>query len=236
MLKIIFPIGGLLIAAGLFFALKYGVAPRAIPLIKATEVQTLEQAGVLVYRRLRQEIRSGKLIIAGSLPGEMAYERFWQGFVLGTQSDGAAIGKVISVSGMVPFAEANVMPYEEDSIEKVMDEASVTNENIRRLFYLPTPMMTHLMPESLSKKLDKNKIKNITIALHTFPATKEQARKDCPAKTEEALLKQLDCLALKVLHNNYRIEVDPNKKYITLYRYGLNDYIAFWYQPPSNLN
>ena len=235
MIKWIFAVAGLLVATGLFFALRYGVAPRAVPLIKATSVGSLEEAGILVYRRLRQEIRSQKTLIAGSLPGQFRYERFWQGFVLGTQSDGAAIGKVVTVPGMVPFRESQVMNYSEDTLEEVMQQAlNPDKKDSRKLFYLPTTVVSHLNKDSLSEKMDQARVKRVSIALHTFPATKKQIKVECPSKPEDSFLKKMDCLAVKVTQDNYRKKVDPNKKYITLYRYGQFDYIAFWYQPDSS--
>ncbi len=231
--KWIFAVAGLMVIASLFFALKYGVAPRAVPLIKATAVDSLEEAGVLVYRRLRQDIRAQKIIIAGSLPGQMSYEKFWQGFVLGAQNDGANISKVLAVSGMVPFRESRVMRYEEVSLDSIISRALKRDSkkaNGRQLFYLPTTVMSHLNHKGLSESLDQAQVSRVSIALHTFPATSEQISVSCPAKSEESFLKKMDCLGAKVTHDNYRKKVDPTKKYITLYRYGRFDYIAFWYQ------
>lgn len=234
MIKWIFTVAGLLVAAGLFLALKYGVAPRAVPLIKATAVKSLEEAGVLVYRRLRQDIRAQKIIVAGSLPGQMSYEKFWQGFVLGAQSDGAGISQVLGVSGMIPFREAQVMTYKELPLDLIFSSAiDAKNALNRQLYYLPTPVMSHLIKGGLSEKMDQARTPRVSIALHTFRAKKEQILVSCPSISEDSFLKKMDCLSAKVTHDNYRKKLNPTKRYITLYRYGKFDYIAFWYQPPK---
>ena len=45
------------ISTGVYFTLRYGLRPKPIPVLNATEFNEAQQIGAVVYKRLRQEIR-----------------------------------------------------------------------------------------------------------------------------------------------------------------------------------
>ena len=233
MLKWIFTAAGLIIAAGLFFAFKYGVAPRPIPLIKPTKVESLEEAGVLVVRRMRQDIIQNNVILAGSLPLFADYPLFWQGFVLGARDGGGKVDKVFFSEELSLFRESQVIPNEKASIsqlKQMLEQTSSFSERI--LFYVPSTESSHLNPESFSKIFDKKKIKKISITLHPFQANKRNKYFEslkCENK-EKSFLGQLDCLGKDVTLFGSRKDLESDQNYVALYRYGLSDYVAFWYR------
>jgi hypothetical protein len=225
--KWIFITAGAVVLLSLFLTVRYGIGPRPIPLIKPTAVESIESAGVLVYRRMRQDVRSQQFILAGGLPLFAHFERFWQGFFLGAQNDGAPFAKIVTTKGMPLFQEASVVKN-----EVVENPKANSTEKDRVLYYLPSTETSHLNANSFSKRLDEQRQSKVSITLHPFLITKQQNLNlgiSCD-EPDASFLRQLDCLAVRVSQQTYRKKLDPQKNYVALYRFGRSDYIAFWYE------
>ncbi|MCB0407865.1 MAG: hypothetical protein KDD34_06650 [Bdellovibrionales bacterium] len=230
-MKWVFTAATAVIVLTLFFAFKFGMKPRPQPLINPTEVKNLKEAGVLVYRRLRQDVRSVPTLAAGSLPMIPDYQNFWQGFILGAQNDGAKFHKILTIPGMSLFQEASIIPTEVTSLEAFQNWVPQTNE--KTFLYLPTTEVTHINKNGLIKSFESRKQRTYAITLHKFFASKKQLSQQslsCEDINSASMLQQLDCLAEQVTRSQFRKKLDTNKNYIALYRYGIADYVAFWYQ------
>lgn len=222
----------LVVTAGLFLALKYGVAPRPIPLIKPSEVSSLEEAGVLVYRRMRQNIRESQVILAGSLPIFADYPEFWQGFVLAAREDKAGIEKIFTTTDLNLFKESQLFSKTFMSLEEMQNMVGSSMALTRRtLFYVPSTESSHVNGQSLSKLFDKKRVNKVSITLHKFHTNKNNhsfEKLNCENK-KNSFLHRLDCLGRGVTIYGSRKKLNAKKSYVALYRYGLSDYVAFWH-------
>src|SRR4051812_29815498 len=69
------------ISTGVYFTIRYGLRPKAIPVLNATEFAEVPQIGAVIYKRLRQEIRTEQLLLLGSTPELAGYEDLWVGLL-----------------------------------------------------------------------------------------------------------------------------------------------------------
>lgn len=230
MIKWIFGVLGLIVTAGLLATIYFGIGPKPIPLIKPTSVETIESAGVLVYRRMRQDIRATPAILAGGLPTLKNYQDFWQGFYLGAREDGIQFDRVVTLDQMTLFQEAQTLPVQ---VVASLEELISAETSKKQLYYLPSTETSHLNEASFSKKMDNERRKKISITLHSFFINKEQVAKanlGCENEASHGFFQKLNCLGVRVSQQVYRKKLDPSKNYVALYRFGQSDYVAFWYE------
>ncbi|MEO0335213.1 MAG: hypothetical protein AAF202_02395 [Pseudomonadota bacterium] len=231
--KLLIVVGLLVVSASLYLSVRYGVAPRAIPLIKPTEVESIQAAGVLAYRRMRQDLRASSLLVTGSLPLIPNYEQFWQGFHLAANADNAKYVEVFYSLGLKLFPEAGLVETQETQDLYFKDLDSLRKQG-RSLIYTHSLLSSHFVQEGLSQQLEQSKTKAMVITLHPFLVTREQVKaknNKCEAMQESAsVIYKLDCIAEKVSRLHFKKKLDPSKNYVALFRYGQQDYVAFYYQ------
>lgn len=225
-------IGFVIVSASLYLSLRYGVAPRAIPLIKPTEVSSITSAGVLAYRRMRQDLRANSLLITGSLPLVFDYEQFWQGFHLAANKDQAKYLEIFYSHGLELFKESGLVEAHETQELYFKDLRSLITKP-RSLIYTHSLMSSHFAEDGLSAQLESEQKPAVLITLHPFLVTRDQIKRKnnrCDQMPEDAsVISKLDCVAEKVSIQSYKKKLDPTKSYIALYRYGRQDYVAFFY-------
>src|SRR6187200_922925 len=71
----------IVISTGVYFTLRYGLRPKPIPVLNATEFAETPQIGAVIYKRLRQEIRGERIVLLGSTPELQDYEQVWMGLL-----------------------------------------------------------------------------------------------------------------------------------------------------------
>lgn len=232
-IKIVFAVAFVAVSLGLFFSLRYGVAPRPVPLIKATEVSSIKEAGVLSYRRMRQEVRSKNIVVAGLNPLVPNYVDFWQGFVLASRDDGSRYDKVLTSPELPLFLESKVMEIEE-SDDLIQTGLGLNSKETKTLLYTDFNSSTHLNDESLSSAFEKVQKDAVIITQHRFWPTREMtkgAALNCDDQNPpEDVFAKLDCLAEFVSRQHFRKNLDPSKSYVALYRFGRQDYVVFYHQ------
>ena len=233
LLKVLIVLGLIVVSVSLYLSVRYGVAPRAIPLIKPTEVESIQSAGVLAYRRMRQDLRASSLMVSGSLPLIAGYESFWQGFHLAANEDKAQYNEIFYTHGLKLFKESGLVDSQEIQELYTKDLPSLITKP-RSLVYTHSLISSHFAEQGLSSQLEKEKTKAVLITLHPFLVTRDQVKKKnnrCDEMPEDAsVISKLDCVAERVSRQSYKKNLDPSKSYVALYRYGRQDYVAFYYQ------
>jgi hypothetical protein len=225
-------VGLIVVSLSLYLSVSIGVAPRPIPLIKPTEVDSIAAAGVLVYRRMRQDLRSHSLLVSGSLPIVSNYEEFWQGFHLAANQDQAKYLEVFHSIGMKLYKESGLVKVQETQDLYFKDLNSLITKP-RSVIYTHSLLSSHFAEQGLSAQLAEDEQPAVLITLHPFSVTRPQVKAKnnrCDEILDNAsVMSKLDCIAEKVSVLNYKKKLDPTKNYIALYRYGRQDYVAFYY-------
>jgi len=232
-LKIVFALAFFGVGLGLYFSIRYGIAPKPVPLIKATEVSSLTEAGVLAYKRMRQENRATNVIVAGVSPFVVGYQEFWQGWVLAAREDDSGFDQIMTTPGARLFREAQVMnqkEYEDKDTQTLMSD-----KKQRYLVYTNFNQSSHLNDNGLSQMFESKRRKAVLLTQHRFWPFREKVDElglNCEGDGQNKDLRLgLDCLAEFVSRQHFRKNLDPSKSYLALYRFGRQDYIIFHYQP-----
>lgn len=233
MLKWVLSLASVILLAGLVFSIKFGVAPKPIPLIKATEFENPKEIGVLVYRRLLQDIREQPIVIVGSLTSIPFYKEIWDGFLLVAQQDHRPFDKIYLSQGIAEPIRLKGM-----QIELWEGEGEQTLPHDKKIIiHGPVNWSSHFYDHSLVKRLEAERKRPIlTITLNKFVVSREQLemlQPPCPDDEDPDapidFTEQLNCAAERISKDHFRKKLDPDKSWMALYRFGLKDYILFVY-------
>src|SRR5262245_15619123 len=107
-----------MISTGVYFTIRYGLRPKPIPVLNPTEFQELKQIGVVLYKRLHQNIRAERIVMLGSSEDIKGYEQIWQGLAESVLADKEKLVFFVR-EGMKPpsVPEAEVVTFTLDQVK-----------------------------------------------------------------------------------------------------------------------
>lgn len=229
------------ISTGVYFTIRYGLRPKPIPVMNPTEFAQLKQIGVVLYKRLHQNIRTERIVVLGSSEEVKNYSEVWAGLVEAAMADKERL--VIFVrEGLAPMPSAlgvEFVPFTESQVQS----GELFNEVSRRLerkqlvvVHARTPEATHLVKNSLSFRLDKM-IHHPVLAISTLGFAIDEAdvttlQPLCLDATPDAdEFKKLKCAAYKVARKFLKKRLDTGKIWAVAERHGLKEFLVFIHQP-----
>jgi len=212
----------ILVSTLVYFTIRYGLNARAIPVMNATEFRDTEEIGIVIYKRLRQNIRAERVVLLGSSANVQDDKHMWGGFIKAAQADGEPL---------VQFAD------EETKRESFVQDV---NARIRAghivIVHGLTPDVSHLVEGSLSKRLEKV-VGHPVLTISTLPFAIKSADSDslqtqCLDATEsKTSIRRLDCAAGRVARKNLKKRLAPEKIWAAMERHGLKEYLLFIHRP-----
>ncbi len=153
-------ISSLLISTGVYFTIRYGLRPKPIPVLNATQFENAEQIGAVIYKRLRQEILVERVILLGSVEGWSGSQNLWTGFLKTAHADGLHIEYLYNEEKLP--APANVGKWDTVAFNEFAVQSGALSANVMKklaagkllVIHGLTTEVSHLVKDSLSRALD----------------------------------------------------------------------------------
>lgn len=208
------------VSTAVYFTIRYGLRPKAIPVMNATEFENFEQIGIVIYKRLRIDIRSERLLVLGGSTAEEA--GIWQGLVKAAQAD----------------RERTVVSFDAAAEGDKILETVQANLKPGQLVVVTgrTQEVSHLVEGNLSKRLEKTAGHRV-MAISTMPLVLKTEEIDnlqtqCLDTSESAAsMRKLECAAQKVARKNLKKKLDPAKIWAAMEQHGFKEYLVFIHRP-----
>lgn len=226
------------ISTGVYFTIRYGLRPKPIPVIDPTEFSDLEQVGVVIYKRLRLDIRSERVVLLGSNTSVQDNAKIWAGLIKAAAAD---------KEKLVLFTTPGTFPEDlAKHVESVpLDDSTPTSEALLSrlkaqlkagrliLVHSSTREVSHFVNGSLSRQVEQI-VQHPVLSLSTMrlPLTSEERERTaaaCAASdgTSETGESRLACAAQRVGRKFARKNLDPAKLWTVMERHGLKEYLVF---------
>jgi hypothetical protein len=209
----------------MYFTVRYGLRPKPIPVMNPTQFENPEQIGVVVYKRLRQNVRADRVIVLGASPGMEEDNLIWLGFEKAASADRETV---------------MVMPLKEVTDREAFFAKIQEAVKARKLVLLTglTTEVSHLVPNSFTKELEehrKHPILSISIQrlAVTTPEYDDVQTQCLDATKEETGYQRLECAAQRVARKYLKRKLEPNLLWGVMERHGLKEYLLFVHRPPA---
>ena len=232
----------MVVSSGIYLTIRYGLRPKPIPVLNPTSFAQLKQIGVVIYKRLHQNVRAERLVVLGSDQAVKDYDQVWSGF---TESALADKEKLVFVregmkSQFLP-AGAEVIRFTEQQLlngEFFQDIARRLQKKQLVVVHSWAPEVTHLVKNSLSQRLDPV-VHHPVLSVSALRFAIDQAEVDqlqpqCLDATATAGadgLERLRCAAYKVARKFLKKQLDGQLIWAVAERHGLKEYLLFIHQP-----
>lgn len=228
----------ILISTLVYSTIRYGLRPKPIPIMRATEFEALEQIGAVIYKRLKQNIRPERLIVLGSSPELVGSDLIWLGFLKTAAADKVKIDVFFQREGMTtpPNIESwETIPYGPASVSSG-EFLKQVQERLQRghliVVHGLTSEVSHLVKDSLSFQLDKV-VRHPVLALSTIglSLTSEEVQglhEKCLRPTiEDDFTVRLDCTQSRISRALLKKNPQSGKIWAVMERHGLQEYLVF---------
>jgi hypothetical protein len=229
------------ISSSVYFSIRYGLRPKPISLMSPDHFASLEELGVVTFRRLYQPIRSEKIIVLGydqQLPDAVLE---WQGLIKAVVESKVRIHKVYFWEGLnLPpyFEHFETHAFTAQELPEIKKELiSSRRKNGLIVFLAPTEEATHLRKDSVTKRLEAS-VMGPVFSLSQMPLVMEPERleKLSPSCTDldvEDYAHRLECVTFKYARSQSRRKMDLSKIQGAIERYGLKEYLTFIHVPAA---
>ena len=239
MRRLLWTLVSLCISTGVYFTIRYGLQPKSIPVMNPTDFENIEQLGVVIYKRLRQNIRTERLVLLGSRPEVRDEPRLWQGLLKAAAADREKI--VVFARAGVELASAN-QAWETIVVES-LNSADFSTRVLARIsaghlvvVHGLSTEVTHLVKGSLGREIEAL-VQHPVLSLSTVPLAIDQKARDelrphCLDTGEDPDgQRRLGCAAQRVARKYSRKNLSPDKIWAVIERHGLKEYLVFLHLP-----
>ncbi len=213
------------VSTGVYFTIRYGLRPKPIPVISPTTFADPELIGAAVYKRLRQNIRADRVVVLGSSPGSEEDTQIWQGFEKAASTDNQTV---------------EVMPLKEVTDKEAFFVKIQEAVKLRKLVLITgiTTEISHLVPESWTKQLEKSrKHPVLSIGIQRLAVTTpeyDDVQTQClDATDEENGHHKLECASQRVARKYLKRKLAPDLLWGVMERHGLKEYLLFIHRPTT---
>lgn len=229
------------VSTSVYFTIRYGLRPKAIPVLNPTSFEKWEEIGVVMYKRLRQNIRTERVVLLGSSEDVKESDQIWLGLLRAAHADreklvvfyrqGTALLNADQLADSATFDEPALLDGKlvEDVRKRLKAGQLVVVRGLTR-------EVTHLVDGSLSRQLDKA-VRHPVLSISTMPLAINKTEQDnlqpqCLDASEDPTgLRRLGCAAQKVARKFAKKKLSPEKIWAVAERHGLKEYLVFVYEP-----
>ena len=221
------------ISTGVYFTIRYGLRPKPIPVMNATEFEQAPQIGAVIYRRLGDEIRSEHVLVLGSDMTLADSGEVWTGLLKTARADHVEVPVIFQREGLnsIDSGGVPIIPYNEQMVisgELVSLIKAKIQPGQLVIVHATTDEASHLHAESLSRSLDKE-LERPVLAFSTVNASlsaEEQERliTQCYDSHKEAA-GRIDCS--QVRESKLLSKKKSGKIWAVMERHGLKEYLVF---------
>jgi len=209
-------------STAVYFTIRYGLRPKPIPVMNPTHFETAEQIGDMVYKRLRQNVRSDRMVLLGSAPGSEEDAQVWDGFARAAAADKENVE-------MLYLKDVT----DKEAFFKRLQESIKAKKLV--LVQGLTPEVSHLVADSWSRQLDrqrKHPVLSVSVLrLAINPEEYDDVQTQCLDPNDESGQKRLECAAQRVARKYLKRKLAPEKTWAVMERHGLKEYLLFIHRP-----
>jgi len=208
--------------------------------MKPTSFASLEEMGVVTFRRLYQPLRSERLVVLGFDPGNPDSMLVWRGLFKAAKDSGVKVQKVFHFENTVLPEYFNQFPLRSfqmnsDLTEIKQELVKARKRNGTIFFIVPSLLSTHLNQKSVTKKLEASSLGPV-FSLSQFPLqlsdeSLEELSKSCIDLDPKDETNRIDCITFKYVKSLSRRKLDLTQMLGAIERYGLKEYLSFVYLP-----
>jgi hypothetical protein len=231
----IWVIAAVIISTGVYFTIRYGLRPKPIPVLDPTQFSEVEQVGVVVYKRLRHDIRAERIVVLGTSQDIPEDYKIWSGFLKAAAFDKEKV-VFLPHAGIPTVSDApawETLPYDDAAVQSG-DLANRVKERIKAgqliVIHDRTKEVSHLVSGSISRQMEKI-AQHPVLAISSLKFALKQEEKEA-LQTQclnegEAGEARLACAAQRVARKYQRKAFDPSKIWAVMERHGLKEYLVF---------
>lgn len=199
--------------------------------------------GALVYRRIRDSVRTEKVLFFGYTDVKFFSAPF-VGFMKTAIGDGLKIKTVIEVADGVsanslkdlgPTLNVNWITVDAAKLAQILQDQKMKQQPL--VVIVPAEQATHLEKSGLVKQME-GELKSPIMAINFLPfyvdekEITEEMTDDCAKPQNEMLAREkLQCASYKVSRKFLRKKLDETKLFVALEWHGLKEYLAYLHTP-----
>ncbi|MBX3020754.1 MAG: hypothetical protein KF799_03695 [Bdellovibrionales bacterium] len=224
-----------LVSTGVYFTIRYGLRPKPIPVMNPTQFTDLEQIGVVIYKRLRHDIRAERLVVLGTTSDMPQDSKLWTGFFKAAAADKE---KIVffprkDIAQVPEIENLEIIPFDEASVQngqffKLIQERMKAGQLI--IVHGLTNEVSHLINGSLSRQLDRV-VQHPVLSISSLRFALKQEDRDSLQTlcldTNPTGENKLACAGQKVARKYLRKNLDAAKIWAVMERHGLKEYLVF---------
>lgn len=231
----------ILVSTGVYFTIRYGLRPKPIPVMNPTSFERLEQIGIVTYRRLRQNIRSERVVVLGSSAEVPKSSEVWLGLIEAAAAEKERV-VVFPASGQIQVPSVpnvEVVKYSEEA-HRSGDLVELAHNRMKSgqlvVIIGPTEEVSHLVKSSVTQQIEKA-VGHPVLSISSLKfAVSEQASSELEPQclepgTEKDVVRRLSCAASRVSRKYMKKKLDAEKIWAVMERHGLKEYLVFIHQP-----
>lgn len=213
------------VSTAVYFTIRYGLRPKPIPVMNPTQFESPDQIGVVVYKRLRQNIRAERVVVLGSSSNSIEDEQIWSGLRQAALADKEDV-------------EILLFKKDEDRAQFLENVQQAIKSKKLVLVIGPTEEVSHLVPNSLTKdieRLRKHPVLSVSIQrlAITSPEYDDLQTQCLDGANNDDGLKKLECASQRVARKYLKRKLAPDQIWAVMERHGLKEYLLFVHRPVS---
>lgn len=241
MQKWLWIIGFLLVVSGLGLSIRFGLKPKPVALINPTQVDIYEEAGVIAYRRLRQNLKEERVWVLGSNPLISAYPQIWNGFIAAARNDDTPVDVLYTQRELKDLRDFTGVETKSISLDEDID--SLINEIKEHIYNKKRVLVqtvlnesSHMIEGAFIYKLE-SALERPVISFNLLPMAVNREEMDvlqptCPEGL--SVLEGLDplgCAAANISRKFLRKRLSAKKLWVAMEKHGLKEVLLFIHQP-----
>jgi hypothetical protein len=199
-----------------YLIVNFGLVPKTIPIVKASNFQSDAEIGKVVYRQMREKLQPINLVVFGYLPSQKEkVEKIAQSFVDNFNSDRLSPKPEVRFKEIGDLTKAAVEPPYKAVIMLALQDSFHPNENAKI-------------------KLIETQMNQPVLTIAAIPVKTEESESyetagPCDDKEDMILvLKQLGCLQQKKIDQLLKSRrIDPKRSVALLEQVGATDFALY---------
>ena len=217
------------ITLSVFGVLRYGLAPKSLPIIKPTYFNKKQEIGAVIFRRLFQDMKELDGLLAETSPSIQNGEEVWRGFLKVAAQYGKKFDLIIQHEKLEPLT--NYIPLiQMDLIKNNQEFQNLLKQSLQegQTILIHGPIDTKLPDiKTMGKKI-------FTLSQQIFathPSEEKILQESCPESKDKIFHKS--CQALHLSKKYYRKNLRRDKLSAALEKFKRNSFTLFIHEPSS---
>jgi hypothetical protein len=238
MSKWVWGFGAALMLSGLAMVIHFGLQPRPVRMIKPSYVESAEEAGYYVWKRMRNIIKNENQVVFGLQNSSVDQLELVQAVINAAGGEGKKFERRVRESRLVGDGWEDIASWEEiDSRKDLKGLILLFAKTISGVYLVPTVFSSGLVGENPIAKLElglEKKILKISVVQFVLtPGDVEKIRPRCDSQATfgEKSVANLGCMIKRKSSSIFRKNMDRSKYVLAVDQTGEKDYLVYLHTP-----